>query len=560
MKKLILKHALKNAVEHEGKAVPDAVIKKVLGEDKKLLKKMKELSLELNKIVKKVNEMSFEEQEKKLLKIWPSALKKKIEEKKELPDLPNITEKVVMRLAPYPSGPLHIGNARPYIINDEYVKKYNGKLLLVIDDTIGTEKKAIIPEAYELIPEGLKWLGIDFDPKIVYKSDRLEIYYEYAEKLIKTGHVYVCKCSQKQLKENRAKGIECPCRKQYSEETLAEWKKMLAEEYREGEAILRLRTSMTHPNPAFRDRVLFRISERKHPRIGKKYSVWPLLEFSWAIDDCLLGITHVLRGKELMMESEMEKFIWHVLGMKAPVLLHTGLFRIKGVKLSKSKAQEEVLKGVYSGWDDPRTWSLQALRRRGITPEAVRKFLLSIGMSQADVTLPVDILYAENRKIIDKNSNRYFFVPNPVKIRVDKIPKTRIKACLYPHKPERGVREYEVEGKIDFYIPKQDAEKLKKGDLFRLKDAFAVKVTKKNKELLGEFLETKSLEMPKIQWTTEENIPVEIIMDDGSVIKGIGEKYLEKTKINDHLQLERFGYVRIDEKRKEKIICYFTHK
>ena len=221
----------------------------------------------------------------------------------------NNAEGLVVRFAPYPSGPLHIGNAKQLILNDEYAKMYTGKFILVYDDTIGSEEKNISNEAYSLILDGVKWLNVKIS-KIYYKSDRLEIYYKYASELIKENKAYVCFCKAEELRKSRERGIECIHRNHSINENLEFWQQMLKNKFKPGQIILRIKTSMTHPNPAFRDRVLFRISVRSHPRTKLKYKIWPLLEFSWAIDDHLLGITHILRGKDLMMESEMERFIW----------------------------------------------------------------------------------------------------------------------------------------------------------------------------------------------------------------------------------------------------------
>ena len=300
MKDLILKYALKNASEYNGKANFGSVLGKILSEKPELKQNIKELSKEIIEIIKKVNSMKLNDINKALSKYEFHEVKR---EKHVLPELKNVDGNVVTRIAPYPSGPLHIGNARPAILNDEYAKMYKGEMLLVIDDTIGSEEKPILKEAYKLIPESLKWLDTKFS-KIYYKSSRLEIYYKYAEELIKLDKAYVCFCKSETLRENRAKGIECDCRGNNVDENLKNWKKMF--KMKEGKVALRIRTNMQHPNPAFRDRVIFRISNRTHPKVGKKYKVWPLLDFSWAIDDYLLGITHIIRGKELMMESEME--------------------------------------------------------------------------------------------------------------------------------------------------------------------------------------------------------------------------------------------------------------
>src|SRR3989344_7828656 len=322
--KKILLASLENAIKHDGKANVNAVLGIVLSKSPELKKNIKELQKNVSDVVSNINNMTLEEQKLQFKNLGGEITEKKEEERK-LPELKNVKGKIIMRLAPYPSGPLHIGNSRPYIINDEYVKMYKGKLLLVIDDTIGSEEKQIIKEAYDLIPDGLRWLNIDFDEKIIYKSDRLDIYYKYAKDLIKKEYAYVCKCSSVILRENRANGLECKCRINSVKNNLAGWEEMF--EAKEGTMTLRIKTSMQHQNPAFRDRVIFRISDRVHPRVKTKYRIWPLLDFSWAVDDYLLGITHILRGKELMIESEMEKYIWEIFRWPQKEIIHTGLFQ-----------------------------------------------------------------------------------------------------------------------------------------------------------------------------------------------------------------------------------------
>ena len=183
-KKLILKYALLNAVQHDGKANVQAVLGKIISENPKVRNEIKEIIPEIKKIVAEVNSLSVDEQKKKVKELGLKIEKKKVEEERELPPLPNVKKykKIVMRMAPFPSGPLHIGNARMALLNDEYVKKYKGKLLLVIDDTIGSEAKIPTKEAYPLVKEGLKWLGVKWH-KIIYKSDRMKLFYEWAEKL-----------------------------------------------------------------------------------------------------------------------------------------------------------------------------------------------------------------------------------------------------------------------------------------------------------------------------------------------------------------------------------------
>ena len=551
---LIERYALANAFSHSGKAQAGSIIGKLIAEDPKYREQMKELAPKIAKIVSEVNKMKIEEQEKKLLKVFPEFFEKKESkhEEKTLKELPNAEQgKVVLRLAPFPSGPLHIGNAKTYLLNALYAEKYEGKLLLIIDDTIGSEEKQILKEAYDLIPEGLKWLGVNWDGPITYKSDRLETYYKYAAELIKKGDAYVCECSAETLRKNRAEGKECVHRKQSVKGNLEKWEAMHKGKYKEGQVSLRLKTSMTNPNPAFRDRVLFRISDRVHPRVGKKYRVWPMLEFSWAIDDHLLGVTHVIRGKDLVMETEMCKFIWDILKWPYPTITHTGLVRLEGIKLSKSKAQKEVLSGAYAGWDDPRTWSLQSLKRRGILPHAIRHFIASIGLNANDVTIPVDNLYAINRQLLDSVAHRYSFVMEPVKIEVKNAPD--IKEIEIKLHPERAEEKKKVLIGKSFYIQKRDFNL--KGKEVRLMHLYNIKLDSKS-----EFTSRENKDIPKIHWVPVDfAVKTEVVMPDGAVVKGFAEKNVEKLKVDDIIQFERFGFVRLDKKEKDKITFYFAH-
>ncbi|MDD5651282.1 MAG: glutamate--tRNA ligase [Candidatus Nanoarchaeia archaeon] len=548
----IRKYVLENAVKHDGKAVLGAIIGKLINEDPSIKNKLKEINKDIQKVINDVNKLSLEKQTEELNKIAPELLEKKEKQEFKLKELPNVSKNMVMRIAPFPSGPLHIGNARIAILNDEYCKKYKGKLILVIDDTIGSEEKQIAKEAYKLIPEGLDFLDVNYDKEIIYKSDRLDIYYKYAEELIKKDKAYVCSCSSEQIRENRQKGLECKCRSQSIEETLKKWKLMFDKKTKEGSFVLRIKTSMQDKNPAFRDRVLFRISEREHPKVGTKYKVWPLLEFSWAIDDHLLKVTHVIRGNDLMIESDMEKYIWDIFGWEHAVLLHCGLLQLEGVKISKSKAQKEVKSGEYSGWDDPRTWSLQSLKRRGIKPEAIRNFLLQFGLNQNEVMAPIDGLYSENKKLIEKDADRYFFIDNAKKIKIKNIPKTIkiAKAPLHPDYPKRGFRKLEIND--EFYI----SDDLEKNKVYRFMHLFNFK----NNEFLSLNYDQK-LEAKMIHWlpVSKDLVNVEVLMVDGTILKGFGEVDLKNVKEKTIVQFERRFFAILDKKDKNKLQFWYTH-
>ncbi len=579
IKKILWIAGLKNAVEFGGKPNKKAVMGKLMAQRADLRPKAKIIIPILDQIIEEIQNLSLDEQKARLLELEPSALEKKekIKESKELPELPNLDkfDKVIMRLAPYPSGALHIGNARMIILNHEYVKRHKGELYLFYDDTIGSPKalrdspnaKYVIPEAYDLIKEGLDWLGIKVD-KIFYKSDRLEIYYEYCEKLIKDNLAYVCLCSADEFKKFKSSKKACPHREQSIEKNLEEWKKMLDREYHEMEAVVRLKTGMDQKDPAYRDIIIMRISEAEHPRVGTKYTVWPMLEFSWAIDDHLVGITHILRGVDLIKEDFVENFIWDHFGWKKAEFLHYGRIKFPDMKLSKTYARNMIQKGIFRGWDDPRTWSLQSLKKRGIRPEALREALLDLGMSLTGITFSVNWLYAKNKVIIDDLSDRYFFVEDPYELIINNVPFSEYisEPLLNPNHPDKGTRKIHLKSDGDLYklfIAKKDAETLKKDSIFRLKDFINVSVVDKGVEgkIVANF-HSKELnrEFPIIHWVPQDsNISIKILKPDGVISRGKGEINLLKIPMETPIQFERYGFVNPIELNDKELFCYFTH-
>jgi glutamyl-tRNA synthetase len=531
----IYAYALANSLEH-GSARAGAILPKLFrhGLNKERIKTVMPVIVE---IVSLVNAMSEDDRKKKFgdFEKYMAEIDKK-GESKGLPELAKFRGKPVFRMAPFPSGALHIGNMKTYLLNAMYAEKYGGKIILVIDDTIGSEEKQIVFEAYSLIPEAFDFLGVKYEKPIVYKSDRLEIYYKYAESLIRKGKAYVCNCPRDEMRENRAKGIACKCRGFSDKDQMVRWKEMF--EMKEGDAVLRIKTDIKHKNPAFRDRVLFRISEREHTRVKDKYRVWPLLEFSWAIDDHLLKITHAIRGKELMMEGEMQKYIWDIFGWKGPEMIYTGLIKLEGLsgKLSKSKSQKEVYSGKFEGWDDPRTWSVQSLKRRGILASSLREFVEKIGLNQKEITVPIDDLYAINRRKIDGSANRYAFIENPVCVKVDRELPKYVEVKLHPEKSEKQ----RIMVGNELFITKKDFEDFKKKDV-RLMHLFNVQLGKKSKFISEE----NNPKIRKINWVSKGR-KARVLMPSGVWVSGLVEANVSKLEEGDVIQFERFGFCRFD--------------
>ncbi|MEM4271771.1 MAG: glutamate--tRNA ligase [Candidatus Pacearchaeota archaeon] len=548
--KEIRAYALKNAIEF-GKADAKKILPKLFQHGLKK-EEIQDIMPKIMEIVEEINSSSANERLEDFKKFQGFVKEKSEEKERELPELPDISENMVFRLAPFPSGALHIGNAKTYLLNALYAEKYNAKTILVFDDTIGSEEKQIVPEAYSLIREAFDWLGVKYDKEIIYKSDRLQIYYDYAEKLISLDKAYVCKCSVETLRKNREKGVECKCRSASIEDNIENWKKMF--KAKPGKMVLRIKTDMKHPNPAFRDRVLFKIADREHPRVGKKYRVWPTLEMTWAVDDYLLGITHIIRGNDLMIETEMEKYIWDIFGWKHPATIHVGMVRIEGAeaKISKSKAQKEVKSGEFIGWDDPRTWSIQSLKRRGILKEAIREFVREIGLNKQDIIIPIESLYAINRKIIDMDADRYSFVKEPVKLEIANMPLIKeIEAPVHPDKQE--TRKVKIGSEI--FISGEDFKKFK-GKRIRLIHLYNIELDDKSGFASEEIEEG----IPKINWVSE-NVNAKILMPDGKWVSGIAEKNIENLKEGQIIQFERFGFVRFDRvNEKGEYEFWFAHK
>ncbi len=545
--------ALENAIQHDGEARAGPLVSRLLATEPTLRPRASELRDTAEAVAAEISRMSRAEQEAALVGLGgpEPALARPEERAEELPPLPDATEgAVVLRMAPFPSGALHIGNARMIFINGAYRQRYGGRLLLVLDDTVGSEAKRVELEFFDLIQQDLERSGVRPDATY-YKSDRLPRHYEWAAKVIDRGAAYVCVCPPDLLRENRRQSIACPERSQSVEVTRGEWAKMLDGAYAPGGAVLRLKTDLQDPDPAFRDRVLLRISDFDHPRVGHRYRVWPMLEFSWAVDDIELGVTHVVRGKDLVIEDRMQEYIWRILGITGPHFLHWGILRVREAKVAKSKAYAEVRSGEYDGWADPRTWSLLSLDRRGITVEAVRRFTLSFGLSLADIEVPAETLYAENRALIDATTPRRLFVPDPRLVHVEGFPAdlSTVELPNHPERSELGVRQ--VATGPDFWLPANELIR-HAGTELRLKDLLNLQLPGDltpgpDGKIRASFTSKANKKLPRIQWVgAAEPVSVDILELDGTHRTGMGEAALGASAPGDRLQFERVGFVRVE--------------
>jgi len=549
IKDIILKHALKNAISYGGKASAGAVLGHVLAGNPNLRQNVPEVKKEIDKILAQVNSLSLAAQEAKLLSLAPEMLEeKRAEVRISLPELPNAEKgKVVMRFEPSPSGALHIGHAFVFLLNAEYCKKYDGKLYLRVSDT---NPSNIHEPAYKLIEQEARWItDCPFNFKL--QSDNVETYYKYAEELIKKGKAYVCTCSSEQFKKLVDAGKACPHRELPAAQQMKEWKKMLTkgkEGYKEGQAVLRIKTDLKAKNPALREWPAFRITESEHPKQGTKYRVWPLMNFAVAIDDALQGMTHVLRGKDHIVNTERQLFIFDYMKWKKPHYIHIGRINFSNLKLSASATREAIENKEYSGWDDIRLPFLAALKRRGLQPGAFANYAIAIGPSKVDKTLSIEefmqIIYDNDRKILDPETDRYFFVQEPIPVSIEGAPKQDAKLPLHPEQ-DKGFRTLKT-GK-EFYLAQKDLDvinKVKDGQVFRLMHLFNFK----NEEGRLKFHSQEhdpGLRAKLIHWlpADEKQLSrVVVKMPDGTELGGWAEKSVEKLKQESVIQFERFGF------------------
>ena len=278
---------------------------------------------------------------------------------------------------------------------------YGGKIILRYEDTNpGTERL----EYYAAIKVGMDWLGIQFD-KIEHVSDNLENLYENAEKLIKSNDAYVCTCKQDTISKNRREMTECECTRRSIQENEQMWHEMFGEKkFKEGQALLRFRGDMKSGNTTMRDPTLFRINTKKHARADQKYRVWPTYDFAGIIFDSNSGVTHAMRSKEFELRKELHYNILDKLGMEKAEFIFFGRLDLEGMPVSKSELKPLIENGKIPWYDDPRLPTLEGLRRRGIRPEAVRKFIISLGLTKNDTNSPFATLEAFNKKIVDSEN------------------------------------------------------------------------------------------------------------------------------------------------------------
>lgn len=552
LEELARKYALKNAVEHDGECNTNAVMGQIFSEGE--FEDKGKVGKAAGKVCSQINQMSLEEQKEKM---EAYEYEEEAHEHDPIPDLDvDEDEEVVLRFAPNPNGPPHLGHARGMTVNGELRDKYDGKLILRFDDTDPVTKRPM-KEAYQMYEEDYEWLGYKPD-EVRYSSENFNKYIEYAEKLIEKEKAYISKASQEEMQKHRREGTASEYRDQSIKKTMELWKKMRNGGLEEGEAVLKVKTDLDHKNPAVRDFVAFRIiDDADHPITGDEYRVWPLLDFQGAIEDKLMGTTHIVRGKDLRASTKRQKYVYEYFDWEYPDIMYWGNVRISGFNapVSSSTLGEMVKEGELNGWDDPRAPTIRALKRRGFRPEAIREFFRDMGVTENDVEASIEGLEKENTRLIDEKSDRAFFVREPVKLEVKEVPEDlKAEIPVHPEFPERGHREYDLDvedGELEIIVEEKDLE----DGFIRLKGLCNIEVENGVPEYRpGDHKDALENDAEFIHWVPENSHEATVRMPSGEDIEGLVEPV--EIEVDEVVQFERFGFARKDSEN----VFYFAHE
>ncbi|MCU4925514.1 glutamate--tRNA ligase [Halobacteria archaeon AArc-dxtr1] len=567
------KHALLNAVKHESDADVGAIMGPLMGDNPDFRPHGGEIPGVVGGVVGRVNDLAYADKRERLEELAPEELAdieaEDEEDEYDLPSLPGVSEPddeaadadedVRMRVAPNPNGPWHVGHARMPAVIGSYRERYDGWFCVRFDDTDPETKRPDL-DAYDAILEDLGYLG--FEPDDVYRaSDRLETYYDHARELIELGGAYTCSCSGEEFSELKNSGEACPHRDKDVETVRSEFEAMIDGEYESGEMVLRVKTDITHKNPALRDWVAFRMIDTPHPReAAADYRCWPMLDFQSGVDDHLLGISHIIRGIDLQDSAKRQRFVYDYFDWEYPEVVHWGHVQVDAydVKMSTSTIAELIDAGELDGWDDPRAPTLQSLRQRGIRGDAIVEAMTGLGTSTTDVDLAMSTIYANNRDLIDEETDRRFLVRDGVEVPLGGSPPDEANPPLHPNHEDRGVRE----------IPVSDAVLIEEGDLpdpedrIWLKGLGCFQYTRNALQYTGDDIDVvREGDVDVIHWVpARESVSVRLRTMEGDVFGHAEPGVADLT--DAVVQFERVGFARIegaDEKSDAELVAYYAH-
>ncbi len=370
-----------------------------------------------------------------------------------------VYDHVQTRFPPEPNGYLHIGHAKSILLNYGLAQKYNGKFNLRFDDTNPTKEKT---EFVESIMADVKWLGADFEDRLFFASNYFQQMYECAILLIKKGKAFVCDLTADQIREYRGDfttpGKESPYRNRSVEENLKLFEEMKEGKYQDGEKVLRAKIDMASPNINMRDPVIYRVAHMTHHNTGDTWCIYPMYDFAHPIEDAIEHITHSICTLEF--EDHRPLYDWVVRECEfenPPRQIEFAKLYLTNVITGKRYIKKLVEDGIVDGWDDPRLVSIAALRRRGYTPESIRKFVELVGVSKANSSVDYAMLEYCIREDLKLKKARMMAILDPVKLVIDNYPEGQTEMLEVPNNlenPELGSRE--VPFGRELYIERED--------------------------------------------------------------------------------------------------------
>jgi glutaminyl-tRNA synthetase len=520
--------------------------------------------------------------------------------------------RVHTRFPPEPNGYLHIGHAKSICLNFGLAEKYGGKCNLRFDDTNPVKEDV---EYVESIQEDVKWLGFDWEDRLFFASDYFGKLYDFAIQLIREGKAYVDDQSVDTISEQRGTpskpGLESPCRERSVEENLGLFEKMKKGEFKEGTHVLRARIDMGSPNMHLRDPVLYRIKHAEHHRTGNDWCIYPMYDFAHGQSDFFEGVTHSICTLEF--ENHRPLYDWFLdqlaRGDYRPRQIEFARLYLSYTVMSKRKLLQLVQEGLVNGWDDPRMPTLSGLRRRGYTPESIRNFAESIGVTKFDGIIDVGLLEFSLREDLNKKAPRVMGVLHPLKVVIINYPEGQeewMETINNPEDESMGHREIPFGREIyiehdDFMEdPPKKFFRLAPGQEVRLKSAYIIRCEKFVKDDDGHPAELHCSYDPEtrsggpqsnrkvkgtLHWVSAKHaVPAEIRLydrlfrtetpdevpegedfrsnlnpDSLEVVNGYVEPGLKRATPGDKFQFQRLGYFCVDkDSRPDKLVINRT--
>ena len=509
--------------------------------------------------------------------------------------------KIQTRFPPEPNGYLHIGHAKAICIDFGIAKRYGGVCNLRFDDTNPSKEDT---EYVDSIMEDIQWLGFKWN-NVYYASDYFQQLWDFAVRLIKEGKAYIDEQSREEIEVQKGTpqqaGTESPYRNRPVEESLALFEKMNSGELEEGSMVLRAKIDMANPNMHFRDPIIYRIIKTPHHRTGTKWNAYPMYDFAHGQSDYFEGVTHSICTLEFEVHRPLYNYFIDELkegkdlNDNRPKQIEFNRLNLTYTVMSKRKLLALVKEGLVNGWDDPRMPTICGFRRRGYSPESIRKFINMIGYTKFNALNDFALLEAAVREDLNTRATRVCAVINPVKLTITNYPDGKVEVMDAIDNPEDpNSKTHQIEFSKELWIEREDFMevapkkffRLTVGGEVRLKNAYIIKCTgvRKNEEgeveeIFCEYDENTKSGMPDanrkvkatLHWLSRNHcLPAEVRLydrlftvenpsaDERDFRELLNpnsleirrncyvEKYLSNFKPLDYLQFQRLGYFTLD--------------